>query len=224
MAKHILQLGTFPLPLTSLELACISNDPHTVELVLSHKFKPTKDTFNAIFNTFSPLNILTKKCKSRSSAIRISKKQQIKRSKIIDLFISYGYKLTPADIMYATERETLINDISVIKGIETDFITTCVNSNYYPYAHYKLTPTIDCLEIACSRQETVTEIKKIIGAGIKPNMKCLHIACSLPNNSAVIKYLINTCKLVPDADCLRIIGKTFGGTINLMLNAYCDSV
>lgn len=189
----------------TLILACTHNTSSIIDLILSNKFEPTQAAFKAIFPT--PKTSPVQPMKSRR---RYMQKQdeniQTTRSKIIDIFIAYGYKLTSDDVIYATQHKTLINNFTNLSITLPDtFVNTCKQYSFFPFEEYKLKPTIEYLEFACSQPSNLATIKKIISLGITPTITCLRLACAHKSNLQTIKYLIEKCNLKPDIECVKEI-------------------
>ncbi len=89
---------------------------------------------------------------------------------------------------------------------KTDTPVTSINIKYNFFMSNKMISKsdIECLELAC-KISNLKIVKQIIKYGVKPTTKCLEIACNRSSSLQMIKFLINTHKLVPNKLCIKNI-------------------
>ena len=173
-------------PENTLNIACNNHCIKILNHFFSNKILPTSSLFKQIFPT-------DQEDYSHTS----------QQSATIDLFIAYGYQLTTDDIILTIKHKTLINNFTNTTAIPDNFIDICEQHNFLPFEEYNLKPTIKYLIYVCSQPSSLPLIKKIINTGVTPTLACLQSACSIKQNITTIKYLIKTHNLKPDISCIQ---------------------
>jgi hypothetical protein len=179
-----------------LIFACETLNYDTILFVINNNITPDKKCFDAII----------------SSEIESQKvvKSKPNKTKLIDLLIEFGYKVTYDDLVMATNAHVVINNLKNLNiQINDDFLKVCSKAGFYVYDDI-IKPTITDLELACEKPNNLKCIKQLISSGLKPNMKCLRNACSLKANLGVIKFIENKGNIKPDAICLKNIANASG--------------
>jgi len=195
--------------------ACHTLNPKYIERVLTFKFQLTNDVFEAIFHK-----------------IKIDGYNHGKHlcanivAEIIDLLVSYGYRITKENVMYALTRGCHVNNLEN-HGIKlsSDYYTEATKICYWPYQPECEIP-IECLYMMCEKLETNEKsLKEFIEMSkLKPNLLCLQKACKIYNRT-IIRFLIVKCKIIPDVVCLINCSNALSGnvTLKLIANNICDT-
>lgn len=208
----ILLLMNYGAPLTKkvFDTACVHNNIKIIQACIENEIKPDANSFNSLFVNYAPY-YKAKYTETSNPTI----------TKIIDLFVSTGYKITYNDVVLATRKKVSINNVEHYGIVFDDaFMAICSESSFYP-SNIKIKPNISCLATECGKSGNLTVIKKLIGDGIKPTVECLENACKIKQNIQTIRYLTTSCGLVPNNKCLENIAYILGNsTFNLIVDAY----
>ncbi len=122
---------------------------------------------------------------------------------IMDVFITYGLKVTKELIIKLLNKTCYINQIERFNiPIDQDILYVCSNFSYYPYK-FDCKPPISVLIKECSKSDNLEIIKKLKEYGGIYNTTCLIEACKNPKNGRVIKFLVNECGVKANDDCVR---------------------
>lgn len=221
LVKTLLNLGGFELDTSLLIAACESKDYEIIKLFLDLKIAPTTECFKKLVSDNT--SIYRYRYSSRQNKYNGKSYDHI--SDIIDLLVSYGYKITYDDVVTATKNHVKINNIEVYDiKLDEKFLEVCAEYNFYPYALKNINPTVKCLEKACAKAGNLTAIKDLVKKNVKPNTECLRQACKHKNNLQTIKFLIsNGAK--PDFQCVENLSNILGNrSLSYILNEYKKTI
>lgn len=175
-----------------LEMVCKSGNIQKIKYVLDFKLQPTENCYH---------NVL------------YSKIQAYKKSEIIDLLISYGYKLTYENMLEAIKYKVSINNIEIYDfNFDEKYHKECSVNEFYPYPN--IPKTHINLEMKCNKWTTITEIKQIIKGGVQPTLQALHNICgnnviTKKTRACIIDYFLSL-GVVPDLKCFDKLGERNG--------------
>ena len=182
-----------------LELACVSGNIAKIKALLDCKICPNQTCFRSVcVKSIAP--------------------------RLVDMLIDYGYKLNYEDLLFSIEKHAYINNIELYDfKFDDKYMETCAKADYFPY-NIGLQKTSVCLEIACLKNKTLSDIKKLVKEGVKPTPKALSNACvNYTKNKKVIEYLLDI-GVVPDLECFNNIGVCIKlPTLQKMAKLYGDS-
>lgn len=201
--KTLLLLGA-TLNTSCLEMACSDQHIDIIKFFLENKISPTTLCFANVLKPLQkphPNRFYTHPqllC-TDSNTLQI----------IINLLISYGYKLSYQDLLLATSRKITINNFQDMDiKLDDTFIKTCLQEKFFPPYFNAAIPSASAssstlLEDLCNKPSNLPSIKKLVSQGVKPTQQCLLLACRHKRNKETIRYLIETCHLKPTIDCIR---------------------
>lgn len=178
----------------SLLNACKTKSMDLIRKILDYRIIPTKECYKALFENVSTYNY-----NSRYN----SNNQQV--ASCIDLLIVYGYKINYDDVLMALNHYCHINDIKRFNiEFKSEFMEKCAEKNYFPYAGIlDIKPSMKCMYMACQKVGNISNVKKLVDAGIKPDIECLRHACKNKTNKPIVQYLVEQHGLIPDKECLK---------------------
>jgi hypothetical protein len=169
-----------------------------IEYALDNKIIPTQDNFNDLLCGKDRENII----------------------ECIYLFLEHGYNLLYEDFLSVLRKRIEIKNFEKYNFVlDTKFIITCADFNFYPsyYNKIKLTHN-DIEELLKIDYINLTSMKPFLNSTLP--ISCLEIACSTGNLS-IIKYLINKCKLTPNKTCLlNVLNSQAKKTIKFVVESY----
>jgi hypothetical protein len=182
-----------------LILVCESNNLKYIEKLLQHKITPTNSCFKAIFKSHTFHNYI----RFMQTKYILSLKVDI-ACQAVELLISYGYKITYDDVVYALTHGCYIDSINRFNiKLDKNFNDQCIKYSYFPYDDNGMNIDNSELYIACDNKKSIKEIKSIIkNKGIKPDQACIQRACKHNTNIQVIRYFIEQHGLYINRICL----------------------
>jgi hypothetical protein len=182
--------------------ACKSLNYDAILFVINNGIKPNEKCFNAIISS---------QCKSNEKDVK---------TKLIDVIIDHGYKITYDNVVSATYEHITINNLKNMNiTFNDDFSEVCSKAKFYVY-DFIVKPSISDLEEACKIRD-LKYIKQLVSFGIKPNITCLRNACSIKSNLPIIKFIIQKGNLEPDIICLKNMAVATNNTaMNYLLDGF----
>jgi hypothetical protein len=203
-----LQYGVNP-DIECLKEACRIINVDIINKILMYKITPTSVCIDALL---SSCNLGYGKHRESPNAKKVAS--------VIDMLVSFGYKLTYDDVYKALLKGCYVNDISRFNiKFDAKFLETCTKHSFYPYNDIGVKPTLECLRIESKRINNVQNMKKIISEGPKPDSKCLVQACDNKTNIQNIRFLVENHGIKPNIDCLKALSRHIGNpTLTYLLN------
>ena len=170
-----------------------------IKQCLNNKITPTQTAFNNLLIHY--YNKYDRYYNHRKKYVNYNDLSSSDLINIIELFISFGYKITYDDIYKCIEYNFEIPNIERFNiNIDSKFRKKCIEYNFFPY-NIVCEYDIEYLCIECLKSSNIASIKKI-SKQVKPNKECLLNACSLTNNFTVINYLITEQNIEMDEECM----------------------
>jgi hypothetical protein len=145
------------------------------------------------------------------------------RTKIINLFIEYGYNLTYECLLLTIKSRVIINSIDNYNFNYDDdkFIFACIYANFHPYID-KIKNKSKLLLYSCALKNNAKNVKYLIDLHVKPNIDCLVEACKI-NDKAIVKLILGE-GMIPNLQCLQICEANGNKIIRKMiLEQYIDT-
>lgn len=216
---HMLILCGCKLNVKCLEQACQYRYIEIIEYILNNKITPTKECFNSIFSCITNNMLAFYGHRSRHYDDYDYVKLKI-CTKIIDMFVIAGYKITYDDAILATKNKTIINNFQSFNvTLDDNFLEICSEVDIDPVI-YGVLPTLKYLQKECCKSGNIDKIRKIINNGVMPDIICLHNACVNKNNAPVIKLLISK-GIDPDIKSIKILSNVIGNTsLTFLVDTY----
>ena len=228
-AEFIKKHNLIPGP-ACLDAACVSGMVAEIEFVMNYRVVPTQVAVRGLIDNAprSTQHIMKRTRRNRYGYYgRGNKINQIQFNNLFDRIVAEGYKVTLGDVDYALSQMVHIERLNQY-GFPFDqtLLKLCHRYDFFPY-EIKANIDLGCLREICGKGQNLTEIKKAIsGSLVKPDTECLANASKYGRNLAVVRYLLNEHKVVPDKKIIKscINGLKQTETLVLLWDKYSDAV